>query len=90
MSIRSRPIAVRSPTIERWWSRLRKKAPAVIAAVDQTLPVQTLPFEVQSLYDEAPCTVMPMPPARTTIGVCNRCWRRAPLQHDLCAGCAIK
>jgi hypothetical protein len=45
------------PKKASWWSRLFHKEeigaiPTVMMPVDQTAPVQRMPFEVQSLYDE--------------------------------------
>jgi hypothetical protein len=104
-SVESEDFAIKKPSL---WSRLFGKKPSLVGAVpavmmpvDQTVPVQKLPFEVQSLYDEnAPSVVAPgqaFPQqgsttiARATVGNCARCWRRAPLQTgQLCARCGVQ
>jgi hypothetical protein len=100
-SVETEQLAVKKPSL---WSRLfgRKNqdligaVPSVMMPVDQTVPVQKLPFEVQSLYDEhnGPSVVAPglaaTTAARATVGNCARCWRRAPLQGQLCARCAVR
>ena len=86
-----------------WWSRLWKKkerddfgaVPMAMMPIDQTVPVQKMPFEVQSLYDEAggPSVVAPAMtrPDKVSVGNCSRCWKRAPLNSgSLCARCAVK
>jgi hypothetical protein len=89
-----------------WWARLWKKQeppadvgafPAVMMPVDQTVPVQKMSFEVQSLYDETggPSVVAPTQgmttAARTRVGNCTRCWKRSPLSTgQLCARCAVR
>ena len=86
------------------WSRLftRKQrndydgaVPIAMMPVDQTVPVQKMPFEVQSLYDETggPSVVAPAMtrPDKVGVGNCARCWKRAPLNSgSLCARCAVK
>jgi hypothetical protein len=97
----------------RLWARWFRRAPAmapldddgvVSMAIppDQTVPVQKLPFEVQSLYDDVgPSQVGSMPRAAaaaaakpTTVarqrhGTCNRCWRRGQLDTgQVCVRCA--
>jgi hypothetical protein len=64
---------------------------------DQTLPVEKLPFEVQSLYDEplggsrVGDTRKESHKSSPKHGTCNRCWRLAPLSTgQLCARCAVK
>jgi hypothetical protein len=56
-----------------WWTRLfrtRSKdlgaVPTVMMPIDQTVPVQRMPFEVQSLYDEGnlPSVVVATPRAK--------------------------
>jgi len=89
------------------WTRLfgRKKAtrpdvegvvPAAMMPIDQTVPVEKLPFEVQSLYDESGASRVGSAPKKpptleqTKLGTCNRCWRRAPINSgSLCARCAV-
>jgi hypothetical protein len=63
---------------------------------DQTVPVEKLPFEVQSLYDESGASKIGSAPKRpptleeTKLGTCNRCWRHAPINSgSLCARCAV-
>jgi hypothetical protein len=84
------------------WTRLFGKEtkepvgaiPAVMMPVDQTVPVQKMPFEVKSLYDESggPSVVAPgmTLAARAAVGNCARCWRRVPLNAaQLCARCSL-
>jgi hypothetical protein len=104
-------VSLKKPSL---WSRIFGKkqpppvvgaVPAVMMPVDQTVPVQKMSFEVQSLYDEhggssvvAPGQTLGSAPkqapttvARATVGNCSRCWRRAPLQTgQICARCAIQ
>jgi hypothetical protein len=86
-----------------WWSRLfkRKKqqdygaVPMAMMPIDQTVPVQKMPFEVQSLYDETggPSVVAPAMtrPDKVSVGTCARCWKRAPINSgSICARCAVQ
>jgi hypothetical protein len=70
--------------------------PTTMMPIDQTVPVEKLPFEVQSLYDESGASKIGSAPKKpptleqTKLGACNRCWRRAPINSgSLCARCAV-
>src|SRR5262249_29965222 len=86
------PAPLKKPS---WWSRLFKKKREVGAIVsemmpvDQTVPVQKLPFEVQSLYDEP--NLVSTSKRVVKNGTCSRCWRRGPLNTgQVCARCAVQ
>jgi hypothetical protein len=104
LRLASQEFSLKKPS---FWSRLWRKKEEIGAipmvmmppSIDQTMPVEKLPFEVQSLYDESggPSPSVVAPPlamtlaARTSVGNCARCWRRAPLSAgQLCARCGIQ
>ncbi len=93
---RRRPTTTVKPTVT---TAATGAIPTALLASDETVPVTKLPFEVQSLYDEAGNSMVgsgPKQPRPPTLdvprpGTCNRCWRRALVNSgQVCARCAVQ
>jgi hypothetical protein len=85
--------SVRVSFLRRWFARAAVRSNS---GADETMRVEKLPFDLNTLYDDAgdsSTANAPRPSSfeQVVMGHCNRCWRQAPLTSgQLCARCAIR